>query len=315
MDQPIVSICIPTFNRAQQLKKTLESIVVQDEFKNNLVEVVISDNASIDNTQELCKEYSLKYSNVKYFKNTENVRDANFPLAISRASGILRKLHNDTLLLQPNALRKLCDLTEKHKETKPCIFLSNGSCNNVAEGSLNFRDFAVSVGFHVTWIASFTIWGDECANIENDLAGCDLRLWQVRKFYENAFKKDTVIVSNYLFGIGQIVPQKDISYGLYTVFYENYMLLLSPYISNNALNVLDVETIERDLLYNFFTSWIIQWEINRRFYHYSESENLKECVFKQYKEKTYWPDYQRYYTKKVFRAKIKRMIKVLLRRN
>ena len=44
--KPLVSICIPTYNRVEQLKITMESIMAQPEFREGKVEIVISDNAS-----------------------------------------------------------------------------------------------------------------------------------------------------------------------------------------------------------------------------------------------------------------------------
>ena len=43
--QPLVSICIPTYNRAECLKETIESIICQPEFLEGKVEIVVSDNA------------------------------------------------------------------------------------------------------------------------------------------------------------------------------------------------------------------------------------------------------------------------------
>ena len=48
--QPLLSICIPTYNRSEQLRRALESLVGQEGFSE--VEVVISDNCSTDGTEE-----------------------------------------------------------------------------------------------------------------------------------------------------------------------------------------------------------------------------------------------------------------------
>lgn len=123
MDKPLVSICIPTYNRCEQLKVTLDSVVSQPEFIDGRVEVVINDNASDDKTYDLGSEYSSKYENVHYYRNTENIRDRNFPLVLSRVNGVLRKLNNDTFLISKNVLKKLCDVAANYKDTKPQIFL------------------------------------------------------------------------------------------------------------------------------------------------------------------------------------------------
>lgn len=315
MNKPHVSICIPTFNRAPQLECTLRSLVSQPAFLDGRVEIVISDNTSSDNTEALVKAYAAQYENVRYFRNSSNVMDANFPLALSRANGILRKLHNDTLLMKPGMLEQLCEIVENYQKDRPCVFFTNGHRKQGGTELLNFREFVVSEGYRITWLGSFAIWDDECNGIADDRDGCELKLWQVRKFYENAYKKNSVLIFDGVFGEGQVLPKKDISYGLYTVFYQNYMKLLSPYVANGAITVSDIEVIEKDLLYQFFTPWMIDWELKNRAYQYSETENLKQCVFGQYQNKPYWSKYIKYYRKRITSRKIKYTIKKTLRCN
>jgi glycosyltransferase involved in cell wall biosynthesis len=70
--KPLLSICIPTYNRAEYLDKSIASIIRQKEFHRGDVELVIADNASDDNTEEVVKKYQEKYENIVYFKNNEN---------------------------------------------------------------------------------------------------------------------------------------------------------------------------------------------------------------------------------------------------
>lgn len=315
MEKPIISICIPTYNRALQLERTLCSMVSQSAFLDGRVEIVISDNTSSDNTEALCRAYAAQYENILYFRNTQNVKDANFPLVLSRANGVLRKLHNDTMLMKPGVLEQLCKIAENHQKNRPCVFLTNGQCKRGGEKLVHFREFVVSVGYHITWLASFAIWDDECNGIADDQDGCDLKLWQVRKFYENAYRKNSVLVWDEPFGEVQSVPKKDISYGLFAVFYQNYLKMLSPYIANGAIAESDIEVIEKDLLYQFFTPWMIEWEFRNGAYQYSEIESLKECVFRQYQNKPYWMDYIKYYNKRVTTRRISHIIKKIMRRS
>ena len=64
MDKPLLSICIPTYNRSKYLKNSIESIICQQEFLDGKVEIVISDNASEDDTPSAVKAYTDRYSNV-----------------------------------------------------------------------------------------------------------------------------------------------------------------------------------------------------------------------------------------------------------
>ena len=55
MTEPLVSICIPTYNRANIIKKAIDSALSQT-YKN--IEVIVVDNASTDNTDEIVASYS-----------------------------------------------------------------------------------------------------------------------------------------------------------------------------------------------------------------------------------------------------------------
>jgi len=67
----LLSIFIPTYNRANLLAETLESIVSQ--ISNNFIEIVISDNGSTDNTKEIVDLYRQKYKNIRYYKNEPSI--------------------------------------------------------------------------------------------------------------------------------------------------------------------------------------------------------------------------------------------------
>lgn len=78
IDKPILSICIPTYKRWKLLCETLDTLVCQFKHKeiSDKVEIVISNNDSPDNTDELIKPYVDKYSNIKYYKNDKNLWSA-----------------------------------------------------------------------------------------------------------------------------------------------------------------------------------------------------------------------------------------------
>lgn len=306
--KPLVSICIPTYNRAECLEKTIESIICQPEFKSGEVEIVISDNTSTDNTDKLCEQYKF-YPNFFYYRNSENIRDKNFPMVLSKANGKLRKLNNDTFVLLPGSLEKLCNLVKKYDEERPLIFIRN---NGKETKELNFNEFVLDVGYFVTWLASFAIWDDECEQIELDTNGCELQLWQVKKTYELAHKKDACVVYGQIVGESISPPKKDISYGLFKIFYCNYMQLLQPYVDNKSLSREDINQLEKQLLFEFFPHWIIMYELNDAHLQYSKEENLKEAVWNQYKSKPYWNEFLYFYKKSYLKTKIKIFIKRLL---
>lgn len=83
--QTLVTIGIPTYNRATMLRRSIESALGQDY---SMIEVIISNNASTDDTQDICQEYSKKDGRVKYVTQSSNRGPvANFAEVLKRASG------------------------------------------------------------------------------------------------------------------------------------------------------------------------------------------------------------------------------------
>jgi len=64
LSEPLVSIVVPTYNRASRLEKIVAFLAQQHtDFE---YEVIFSDDGSTDNTLEICKEISQKYKHIYY---------------------------------------------------------------------------------------------------------------------------------------------------------------------------------------------------------------------------------------------------------
>lgn len=89
-NKPLLSICIPTYNRAEFLRDALDSIVGQiNENNKDKIGICISDNASEDNTEELVNEYQEKLTvPIIYYKNEKNMgADYNYLKVAEIANG------------------------------------------------------------------------------------------------------------------------------------------------------------------------------------------------------------------------------------
>lgn len=72
-NNPLLSICIPTYNRADKLKISLNAIInAANNFK-NIIEIIVSDNCSTDNTQEVVSSFKITHSNLFYYRNNCNL--------------------------------------------------------------------------------------------------------------------------------------------------------------------------------------------------------------------------------------------------
>ena len=116
MNSPLLSIAIPTYNRCNYLLEVLPQILKQcDEIDSQAdkIEVLVSDNASTDNTQERIKE--LHHPRIKYYRNTANIGgDANFIECVKRANGKYVWLFGDDEIIVDKSLRKIFKAIEEY---------------------------------------------------------------------------------------------------------------------------------------------------------------------------------------------------------
>jgi abequosyltransferase len=313
MDQPLVSICIPTYNRADYLSRSLKSLVMQKLFQSGHVEVVISDNASMDNTEEISREFSRQYHNVRYFRNSNNILDANFPLVLSYGNGKLLKICNDTLEYNEDALELLCNNVEKYKETKPMLFFGNGNKSikipKSKEDVLNLEELLRSVSYWTTWISSFSCWKTDFEKIGVDEESCSTRLWQVKQICRIMEVKNKAVIIPDVFCEIQTVKNKDISYGLYEVFYINYLSILKTFSDRGVFSQTCYDYLKKDLLLNFFPQWIVNWQLQEKSLNYSKEEDLKKKVIDTCKGEPYLNEYKKIYLKVLLRTLILKAMK------
>ena len=291
-NSPLVSICIPTYNRSRYLKQSIERYIKQPEFLSGKVELVISDNASTDDTEQMVREYTSRYPNIRYFKNPENIRDRNFPLALSRGRGKLHFIHNDTLMADKDHLKVLCYLAEKYQDTKPQIILRSEG-NHLEEKVCNGpNELLQEVSYFITWLGGFSLWHEECQGLEKDTDDCDLLLWQVRKICDMATSKSSIVVKRGFCYVPEL-KSKDVSYGLFQVFHENFLSILRRY---PAIQPQTIDKVEKDLLFEFFSRYFILAECNRDSnLQYSKAEDLRSIIEKGYSDKPYYGEYLEYY--------------------
>lgn len=85
-EQPLVSVGIPTYNRPEGLRRTLECITKQT-YKN--LEIIVSDNCSQGSEVEaVVREFMTKDSRIQYFSQKENIGSfSNFMFVLEKAHG------------------------------------------------------------------------------------------------------------------------------------------------------------------------------------------------------------------------------------
>ena len=104
----LLTIAVPTYNRAPYLDLCLSQICSQLKIDEGMVEVLVSNNCSTDTTDEVVRKYTSRGYPITYLQNAENIGpDRNFEQCYRRAKGKYVLMTGDDDVLLDGAIDKL----------------------------------------------------------------------------------------------------------------------------------------------------------------------------------------------------------------
>ena len=257
MAERILSICIPTFNRAEILRRTVESYVNDPAFDER-VEIVISDNCSSDSTMEAVSGYLVKHGNIRYNRLPENIGpELNMSAVLSMGKGLYLKLMNDTAVMKPGVLKEMLEKLESGiSKMEPVFFYQNISFLNSDETVYcsDLNDLVSNVSFHITWILNFGIWRKDFESLEGKNRLAHLLFphtdWTLRLVNG---KRSGIIHFGDFYSFAELKNKG--GYDLFEVFGVNYLTLLSDYLEQKLLRRKVWNREKFRLFRHFLMSW------------------------------------------------------------
>lgn len=139
---PQVSVGMPVYNGMRFLRQSLDSILAQT-FKD--FELLISDNASSDHTQDICREYVQKDRRIRYMRNPINLgATRNYNRLVELSSGRYFRWAPADDLFAPTSLERCVATLEKNEDVVLCYpktILIDGAGNQLEpyEDKLDLR--------------------------------------------------------------------------------------------------------------------------------------------------------------------------------
>ena len=127
---PLISVCVPTYNDVKKLKRCIDSVLAQTitDF-----EIIISDDSSNDEIEQLLLTLPYKHdARIKYFKNKIALGSpANWNNSIEKATGFFIKiLHHDDWLAKNTTLEKFMNAANSYRNEPVFIFSSYEDIGN-----------------------------------------------------------------------------------------------------------------------------------------------------------------------------------------
>lgn len=108
--KPLLTIAIPTYNRSRYLRELLRSLR-EDLRGESRIELIVSDNASPDETPQLVEEFRKLGLQIRLIRNETNIgADANFLQCFEQANGKYVWIFGDDDLIVPGGIEKVLKL-------------------------------------------------------------------------------------------------------------------------------------------------------------------------------------------------------------
>jgi len=126
--QPLLSIAVPTWNRAKQLEEALGRILPSVSKHSDVIEFIISDNASDDNTQEVISRTLDEFKGVNFVSFRHDVNSGfygNFKKCISLGTGKYFWLLSDDDFVFDGVLDTIIDILSSKSLNVGAIFLND----------------------------------------------------------------------------------------------------------------------------------------------------------------------------------------------
>lgn len=238
--QPLLSICIPTYNRGYILKFILDRYIHNSEF-NDSVELIISDNCSTDDTREMCEYYSMVHKSIRYYRNDENIHDKNFINVLNYGKGKYLKLTNDCEYMDDEKLSFMKKTIQAHMQDKIPIFFTNKFLFTKKKAEEvtceNLDEYVATVSTYVTSNNVFGVWKEHWDKITDKSKYARLKLQQVDWTYQIVSKFGGCIIYNKRVLISSPVKRKiRTGYNWFQVHLDNYYQIMQPYLDRGCIS-------------------------------------------------------------------------------
>jgi glycosyltransferase involved in cell wall biosynthesis len=283
-NQPRLSIGLPVYNGEKFIKEAIDSILAQtfEDFK-----LIISDNASTDNTEEICRTYVNQDQRIRYFRNEKNIGCAcNFNRVFELSSGEYFKWVAYDDLHASNFLIKCIEVLDKDATVILCHsqvylideqgkFLHNYDIKLKTDSPKPSERFYELLSKHLCYQCYGVIRTSalKMTPLMGSYGHADgillLRLGLLGRFHE---------IPEYLF-FARIHPQQSMS-----MFFPDYLLLTNnnPQSTSNMMPDYYLYTVWFDSSKEgkiLFPHWRILWEYLRSVFYGSLNWDERICCY------------------------------------
>ena len=184
---PLVSIGMPVYNGANSLHDALESLLAQDY---DHFELIISDNHSIDSTQEICLDYLARDNRIRYHRNETNlgaIYNFNRVFELSQGEYFMWHAHDDRR--ESNYISSCLEMIEMNPNVILCC--SSTLLNEDGNVRKSEEDFS-TVGMSLNRRFRKILWNNSCSSIYGLMRSSVLRKTDL---FKNTVASDNLLLA------------------------------------------------------------------------------------------------------------------------
>lgn len=272
--QPILSLCIPIYNRQDYLQRQLERFLEDRDLFVEDIHLFISDNCSTDDLRSCVEKYKIRGLNLEYHRNETNIGpDKNFELCFRNGKGKYTWLLGSDDVPVSGFIRQLVD--QLHHGDYGLFHLSTNPRKEKLQVYTDNNEMAVAVNYWITFMS---------ANIINTKSyeGLDLSAYRSSNmiqvpvylnaclshqqnaiyFSENLFEKETDNANNG-------------GYHFFRVFVSNLFSIYESFVNRGSLSGSAYERIKKIEYKTLLTPYIVFLLIFKRNRNFDTTNSWK----------------------------------------
>lgn len=255
-NQPVLSICIPIYNRAEYLKRQFEQFLQCKELFGDKVQLFISDNCSEDDLGSIAEDYSHKGLLFEYSRNDENVGpDANFIKCFNSARGKYIWLLGSDDIPVDGFVPKLVEILESHDYDY--IFLNHQVDDGGVSEYNSASDVLERVHVWITFMSANIFRTEYVKNVRGE-EYIDTNLIQVPYFLEGIVAGGTKAIYNCSWIQKGSDSANNGGYNLFKVFVVNLLGILKEKVASGQLTRKDYEVAKKSIYCKFIAYYTFE---------------------------------------------------------
>lgn len=282
---PLLSICIPIYNRLSFLERQLSRFWEVKNLFENEVQLVVADNCSEDDLKSVCDSFESKGLKIDYYRQVTNIGpDGNFDWCFHHADGKYVWLLGSDDIPVKGFLQKLVNYLSAGDYG--LVHLSMRKLNQEMTIYHNSDDMAIAVNYWITFMSANIIRTESLNSI--DLSEYkDSFMIQVPA-YLNAcctFKENAIIYQDRFFE-SETDSANNGGYNLFQVFVTNLYGIYESFVRKGLLSCKCFNEIVKVEYKEFLLQYIILFFFIRRKGNFC-TERAYRILWKYYGSKPY----------------------------